>query len=126
PTRTDVPMPPAPRGPWRHRLRRALRAGLVLGLLVLVLGLWHRPLLVGFAYRFRVHDPAPSEVLVVLLGQWTVRPVLAAELYRQGLAPTILLGTTDPIPFPDLNESALTCRALIRGGVPAAAIQTLP
>jgi uncharacterized SAM-binding protein YcdF (DUF218 family) len=119
------PTPPTPRSPLRRRLRRLLRWGLVFGLLGLVLCLAHRQLLVGFASRFRVHDPAPSDALVVLLGQWTVRPASAAELYRRGLSPLILLGT-DEAADPEDSETALTRTVLIRCGVPDQAIHVLP
>jgi uncharacterized SAM-binding protein YcdF (DUF218 family) len=112
---------------WRRRLRRAIRGGLLVGLVGLVLVLTHRPLLVGFAYLFRVDDPpAPSDALVVLLGGMNHRPMKAAELYRRGLAPTVLLGTSAPIPFLDLSEAALNRQVLLRGGVPAGAIRMLP
>lgn len=110
----------------RRRGRRVALAALVLGLLALVLVPAHRPLLIGYARLFRVNDPAPSGALVVLLGQWTVRPLRAAELYRQGLAPVVLHGTTKPVPYADLCESALTHEVLLRAGVPAEAIRVLP
>jgi uncharacterized SAM-binding protein YcdF (DUF218 family) len=91
-------------------------------------GAWfgHRPLLVGFAWLFRIHDPVPSDALVVLLGQWAVRPVTGADLYRRGFAPLILLCEADPEVDPDFNDSALTRAVLIRSGVPAEAIRILP
>jgi uncharacterized SAM-binding protein YcdF (DUF218 family) len=110
-----------------HRLRRGFfRAGLVFGLVCLALWCVHRPLLVGYAFLFRVHDPASSDALVVLLGQWTSRPLTTAELYRQGLAPVILMCEADPGEDPGFSDSALTRAVLIRGGVPDEAIQVLP
>jgi uncharacterized SAM-binding protein YcdF (DUF218 family) len=91
----------------------------------LVLWFTHRPLLVGYALLFRVHDPAPSDALVVLLGQWAIRPVTAAELYRQRYASLILVCEADNTRNPDFNDSALTRAVLIRSGVPAQAIQVL-
>jgi uncharacterized SAM-binding protein YcdF (DUF218 family) len=97
------------------------------GLVGLVLIATHRPLLAGFAHLFRVDDPpVPSEALVVLLGGMDHRPLKAAGLYRRGLAPTVLLGESAPIPFPDLSETALNRQVLLRGGVPAGAIRVLP
>lgn len=121
------PTGPAPGAPRRRRsLRWSVRLGAVAGLMALVLALSYRPLLVGYARLFRVHDPAPSGAIVVLQGQWTVRPVTAAGLYRAGLAPVVLMGATDPVPYPDLCESALNRRVLIRAGVPPGAIRVLP
>ena len=79
----------------------------------------HRPLLVGFAFLFRVDDPpTASDAVVVLLGGSDSRPLKAAELYRRGLAPVVLLA--------DLNETERNRQALIRSGVPAEAIRILP
>src|SRR4051812_9805029 len=115
------PSGPTPGEPQRRRCgRRAIQAGLGVGLGILALVLVHRPLLVGFAHLFRVDDaPARSDALVVLLGGMDHRPLKAAELYRQGVAPAVLLGTSAPIPFPDLCETELNRQVLLRGGVPA-------
>lgn len=123
----DGPMMPVPPHPGWRRLRRwASRWGflILLGLTVVVA---HRPLLVGFALRFRVDDPAPSDALVVLLGRVDHRPARAAELYREGLAPLVLLGTsTDDSAKVSLGETGLTREVLIRLGVPPEAIRDLP
>ena len=111
----------------RDRLRKWGRhAAIVVVLISAVLVLGYRPILVGFARTFRIDDPAPSDALVVLNGQWWVRPLRAAELYKEGVAPVVLLGTTRPIPYPDLCESALNRKVLIRAGVPADTIHVLP
>jgi uncharacterized SAM-binding protein YcdF (DUF218 family) len=107
-------------------LRRIVRTGLILGLVGVAAWLGHRPLLVGFARLFRIHDPVPSDALVVLLGQWAVRPVTGADLYRQGLAPLILVCEANPEADPDSSDSTLTRAVLIRSGVPAEAIRILP
>src|SRR5262245_52114816 len=98
--------------------QRWLRVGLACGVAVFVLWLVHQPLLVAFARQFHVDDPAPSDALVVLLGRWTIRPVKAAELYVRGLSPVVLHCGSRPGPYPDLCESALTTRVLVRAGVP--------
>jgi uncharacterized SAM-binding protein YcdF (DUF218 family) len=119
------PLLPAPPNPARRRwARRALGLALlggVLGGLVLA----HRPLLVGFAGLFRVDDPAPSDALVLLLGGPNHRPARAAELYRRGLAPIILLGTSGPI-LGASTETWYYRQQLIARGVPADAIRILP
>lgn len=95
-------------------------------IVAVVLSLAHRPLLVGFARLFRVDNPAPSDAIVLLTGRWWNRPPRAAELYRQRLAPIILINATKPYPYPELCESALNRRVLLRAGVPEDRIVILP
>src|SRR5438309_819965 len=93
--------------PARRRRRRWLvRISVALGVLLLLTA-FHRPLLTGFAGLFRVDDPAPSDALVVLLGGPTNRPQRAAELYRRGIAPLILIGTSTDDPHARLNETQM-------------------
>jgi uncharacterized SAM-binding protein YcdF (DUF218 family) len=122
----DGPMMPAPPNPrWRRLRRRVLRWGAV-ALMGLALVLAHRPLLVGFARWFRVDDPAPSDALVVLLGHPGHRPAKAAALYREGLAPLVLLGDSASDPALGHDETEATRAVLIRLGVPPEAIRILP
>ena len=116
-------MLPTPSG--RGRRVRWVAAGV---LFVAIVSVWwlRGPLLGGFARLFRVDNPAPSDVLVVLLGNWSCRPLRAAELYHERIAPTVLMGTSTPIPYADLNETTLDRRVLIRAGVPDSAITVLP
>lgn len=106
-----------------YRRRDAL---LALALVAIVLLCAHRPLLVGFARLFRVDNPAPSDAIVLLLGGWLNRPVRAAELYKQGMAPIILLNSSTSDQYPDLSDAALNRRALLRAGVPGDRIVMLP
>src|SRR5579883_3195888 len=89
---TDGPMLAEPPDPHRMRLRRFLMRAGVVAIVLAGLVAAHRPILVGFAYLFRVDDPAPSDAIVLLLGGMNHRAEKAAELYRQKLAPTILMG----------------------------------
>jgi uncharacterized SAM-binding protein YcdF (DUF218 family) len=112
--------------PRVHWLRR-----LFLALLVALLGagglaLFHRPLLTGYARLFRVDDPSPSDAIILLLGGSTHRPDKAAELYRQGLAPRILLGREPENPFFPDDRSARIKTYLQGLGVPGDAIEILP
>jgi uncharacterized SAM-binding protein YcdF (DUF218 family) len=120
----DGPMLPPPSA--RRSGLRVTLAAFVLGLSIAVLAAAQRPLLVGFARLFRVDDPAPADAIVLLMGGWFTRPLRAAELYRDGLAPTVLLSATEPIPYPDLCESALNRKVLIHAGVPSDRIAILP
>jgi uncharacterized SAM-binding protein YcdF (DUF218 family) len=110
------------KGRVRTWVLRAALAVLTAGALFVV---FRRPLLVAAARAFRVDDPAPSDALVVLMGQWDTRAPGAAALYRRGVAPVVLMGATGPGPEPDLSESALNRAVLLRSGVPAEAVRVL-
>ncbi|CAN5668209.1 hypothetical protein BH23PLA1_BH23PLA1_37720 [soil metagenome] len=63
PPAADATPPEAPKARRRRRFWIGLAA---LALVLLVLFLAHRPLLVGYAHLFRVHDPAPSDAIVAV------------------------------------------------------------
>jgi uncharacterized SAM-binding protein YcdF (DUF218 family) len=105
-------------------LRRQLFMGglLLVGANLLVLN--HERLLIWFAYRFRVQDPlVQSDAIVVLLGSPSDRSARAAELFRQGLAPIILIGRSERFPVGGTEYSR---KILMQNGVPAEAIRILP
>lgn len=107
---------------------RQLRAVVIAALIIVIaaFSVAHRPLLAHFARLFRVDNPVASDAIVLLTGGWLNRPLRAAELYRQGLAPIILISASEPIPYPDLCDSALNRRVLLRAGVPDDRIVILP
>jgi uncharacterized SAM-binding protein YcdF (DUF218 family) len=85
--------------------------------------LWNsRGLLEGYAGLFRVDDPAPSDAIVVLLGGPSCRPERAAALYREGLAPRVLICSDAGFSTGMPRETAFTVRRLVAMGVPADAI----
>ena len=115
----------APRRP--SRLRRLVVIGLLTPLLLAAfLVLAHRPLLVGFAHLFRVDNPAPSDVIVMLLGGTPHRAEKAAQLYKIGIAPKIILCRERPDPVFQQDASDLIKDYLVRLGVPSQAIEILP
>jgi uncharacterized SAM-binding protein YcdF (DUF218 family) len=121
----EGPMMPSPANPtWRRLRRRAVWLGLAcaLGVALVFTG---KPLLVGFAHLFRVNDPAPSDALVILMGGPTHRPLSAAALYRQDLAPLVLISETPFDPATELSETGYTKQVLIKNRVPASAIHVL-
>jgi uncharacterized SAM-binding protein YcdF (DUF218 family) len=120
------PMMPKPLSPGSRRLRRLLIRATVVALLGVALLMLHRNLLVGYAFLFRVNDPAPSDAIVMLLGGLNHRPVEAAELYKSGLAPVILLGSSLDTPELGVSETQASLGILIRLGVPPEAIHVLP
>lgn len=114
--------------PARNRpRRRALPAvAVLLAAIALSLVMMHRPLLTGFARLFRVDNPAPADAIVVLVGGWECRALRAAQLYRQGLAPVVLINASAPVPYADLCDSSLNRAVLIHAGVPEDRIVILP
>jgi uncharacterized SAM-binding protein YcdF (DUF218 family) len=103
--------------------RWIVRGGiLLLGANCLFLILSSEPFLTWFAYRFRAEDPlAQSDAIVFLLGALDRSPK-AADLYRQGLAPIILMSPTDD----SWGEAERHRRIMMDKGVPADAIRVLP
>ena len=62
----------------------------------------------------------------MLLGRVDHRPAKAAAHYREGLAPLVLLGTSDSDPSLGYDETGVTRDVLIGLGVPPEAIRVLP
>lgn len=108
----------------RRRRRVAILGGAAASLLLVAL--FHRTALTGFAGLFRVDDPAPSAAIVLLLGGSHHRPQRAAELYRAGVAPVVLLGTMTDDTLAVYDETKIDVALLERHGVPRSAIVVLP
>jgi len=122
------PAPPNPRPPsrWVRLRQRFIHVAAILALLGLGLTLAHRPLLIGFAHLFRVNDPAPSDALVLLHGGRSHRLARLLQLYREGLAPVILMGELGITPILEVDETERIRNYLITNGVPPGAIRILP
>ena len=74
-----------------------------------------------------VSDPiGPADAVAVFGGGLADRPFAAAQYYRLGLAPKILIsnGHQSPADKQDMSEVAVTERVLAKLGVPASAIET--
>ena len=89
-------MPEADEKKTRKPLRRRwFRVIFTAFLIVLLFGisapLWAPPLLQRYAMSFRVNDPQKSDAICILLGDFRVRPLRAAELYLRGYAPQVLI-----------------------------------
>ena len=106
---------------WRRVIILAVVAGLA------AWGWFGREsLLRGAAALWIISDPvSPADAIVVLGGNFHVRPAVAAEMYRRGLAGRILVSQTpemDSLAIP--SDAELNRAALLKLGVPAAAIET--
>ena len=98
----------------KSRRRKILaRAGLAVGMLLLTgffIALWFSPVWLAIDDR-----PVPADAIVVPGGDWVLRPKRAAELFKQGRVPRIIVsgkGEAEPLQL-----------ALRERGVPAAAIE---
>ena len=108
-------------------LKRLALTLLALCVLLVVAYFFRVPLLRGAANHWIVNDPlAKADVIVVLGGGLETRPLEAARLYHQGLAPKILLMNPKPAPTEELGLTAAeveTARqVLLKKDVPASAI----
>jgi uncharacterized SAM-binding protein YcdF (DUF218 family) len=113
-----------------RRLRRAGIAALALLLAALAAYALRAPILTGVARLLTVRDPVSrADLVLVLGGEVNTRPYHAAELYRRGVAPRVVLvrERSGPAVRQGLYPSRTDVTALIlrRGGVPAAAIVVL-
>jgi uncharacterized SAM-binding protein YcdF (DUF218 family) len=123
---TDGPFVPRPRNPAVAQLGRWLRVLVVGGVIGSALFLNHGSILEGYARLFRVDDPVPSDAIVVLLGGLESRPARAAGLYRDGLAPRVLLCRGNPPPPGFIDEPLIAVRRMAVLGVPESAITLIP
>jgi uncharacterized SAM-binding protein YcdF (DUF218 family) len=111
-------------------MRRLLRLAILLATLGAALAaLWHfrADVLKAAAEAWAVNDPlARADAIVLLGGGLNNRPSEAARLYRQGVAPIILVSCPDNPGFVEAGyspgEYAITLRILADGGVPPKAI----
>lgn len=113
----------------RRRAWRSFVAVALLGAIVVCGWLARAPLLAGAASLWIVSDPVTrADAIVVLGGNFHVRPQVAAELYHRGVADRILVSRTDDeqrsstssIP----SDAELNRAALFKLGVPFSAIQS--
>ena len=102
----------------------------VLLLIVLVAGVWLErvTLLRGAADLWIVSDPVTrSDVAVVLGGNVDMRPFVAAELYKKGLVPKVLISQVPETRSSKIGavpgHSELNRMVLLKLGVPDAAIE---
>jgi uncharacterized SAM-binding protein YcdF (DUF218 family) len=116
---------------WRTRSRLTRAAGALLASSLLLI-LLHRQVLAGIGGLLIVEDPAPARVDLIFLlnGGINTRPFRAAELYKQGLAPRIVIAQSERLPTELLrltpNPTEVSIGVLDRLGVPASAIVVLP
>ncbi|MHC5537372.1 YdcF family protein [Singulisphaera rosea] len=105
------------------RLLRIFSGFVLAGILIVAA---HRPLLVAIPSLFHVNNPAPSNALVLLLGGERERMDRTIELYRQKMAPIILVCTGLENQPPTASPNDPVREYFLEHGIPAEAIVTLP
>jgi uncharacterized SAM-binding protein YcdF (DUF218 family) len=128
-TRTETSEPTVLR-PRPSSMTRRLLLALVICIAALALWAWLKPdtLLRGAADLWIVSDePAPADAIAVLGGGLEYRPFAAADYYRRGFAPKILISNIGATPAEQLGVLQSHVRAnsgvLQKLGVPPAAIE---
>jgi len=108
-------------------LRRLLYIFAACILIVLAAWLERDTLLRGAGHWWAISDPLePADAIVVLGGGLDVRPFAAADLYKQGLAPKIVVSNSRLTPVERLQllppHAELNRQVLLKLNVPAEAI----
>jgi len=114
-----------------HLLRNILIAGAVLLLLVVFAYAFRTPILTGVADYLVVSDRLqPADVIFLLNGDYNTRPFYASDLYKQGLAPAIVIARSENLPAAELglvpNDTDIAVGVMEKLGVPADKIIVLP
>jgi uncharacterized SAM-binding protein YcdF (DUF218 family) len=115
----------------KHPLRSILAAGLLL-LLVAILGLAFRSqILTGIANYLIINDRLqPADAIFLLNSEYDTRPFRASELYKQGLAPVIVIARAQNTSVVDLglipNDTEISVGVMEKLGVPPEKIIILP
>ena len=115
----------------KHLLRNFLAAVTLLLLLVILAFAFRSQILTGIAGYLVIDDKLqPADVIFLLNGDFNTRPFKAAELYKQGLAPVIVIARAENTPVVDLgllpNETDISVGVMEKLGVPAGKIIVLP
>jgi hypothetical protein len=118
--------PASSRSKVQRRHRPLWRPAAIMAMLVSVaIAVWlgREPLLRVVASLWIVSDSVTrADAIVVLGGNFHVRPLVAADLYRRGLADRILVSQTIQTVSP--TDAKLNRAALLKLGVPPGAVET--
>jgi uncharacterized SAM-binding protein YcdF (DUF218 family) len=112
------------------RVRRWLLVPAAFVVLLIVVYLLRAPILTGLAKALVVSDPLQhADIIYVMGGDASSRPLYAAELYKRGLAPRVVIPRTEVTPAEKLgampNESDAAVHVMVTRGVPPEAITEL-
>ena len=127
--------PPAGQGAAPAQTKPAMRNSLIVGaalvLLVLLALAFRSQILTGVADYLIVDDKLqPADIIVLLNSEYNTRPFRASELYKQGLAPLIVIARSESTPTVDMgllpNDTDISIGVMEKLGVPAGRIVILP
>jgi uncharacterized SAM-binding protein YcdF (DUF218 family) len=112
-------------------LRNILIAGAALLLLVVFAYAFRTSILTGVADYLVVSDRLqPADIIFLLNSEVNTRPFYASDLYKQGLAPVIIIARSEDSPTVDLglvpNDTDIDVGVMEKLGVPADKIIVLP
>jgi len=121
----------ADHSPKKHLQRNILVASAVLLLLAILVYALRSQILTGMADLLVVNDPLqPADIIFVLNGDYNTRPFRASELYKQGLAPIIVIAQSEMLPAEKLglasNDTNVSIGVMKKLGVPPEKIVILP
>jgi uncharacterized SAM-binding protein YcdF (DUF218 family) len=116
-------------GRWVTGLRRLTVLTAVLAVVAGAAWLARAPLLTGLADAWIVSDPpGPADAAVVFGGGIDTRPFAAADYYKRGLVPKILISDVGTSPAEEIgvlrHHADIERAILLELGVPASAIET--
>ncbi len=111
-------------------LRNILITGAILLLLVVLAYTFRTSILTGVADLLVVNDRIqPADAIFLLNGDYNTRPFYASDLYKQGLAPAIIIARSENLPAAELglvpNDTDIAVGVMEKLGVPADKIVVL-
>jgi uncharacterized SAM-binding protein YcdF (DUF218 family) len=114
-----------------HLLRNVLVAGAILLLLVVLAYTFRAPILTRVADVLIVNDNVqPADIIFLLNSDYNTRPFRASELYKQGLAPVVVIARSENTPAVGMgllpNDTDISVGVMERLGVPSDRIVILP
>jgi uncharacterized SAM-binding protein YcdF (DUF218 family) len=118
-------------GRTKQPVRNILAAAAVLLLLAILAFALRAQILTGMAGYLVVNDRLqPADAIVLLNSEVNTRPFRASELYKQGLAPVIVIARSESTPTVNLgllpNDTDISVAVMEKLGVPADKIVVLP
>ena len=107
----------------KQTLRNILVAAAVLLLLIILAFAFHAQILTGIADYLIINDELqPADVIFLLSSDVNTRPFRVAELYKQGLAPVIVICRAEDTPVVELglvpNDTDIAVGVMEKLGVP--------
>jgi uncharacterized SAM-binding protein YcdF (DUF218 family) len=114
----------------KHTLRTILAAGVILLLLVILAFTFRSQILTGIADYLIINNKLQqADAIFLLNSEFNTRPFRAAELYKQGQAPVIIIARSENTPVVDLglvpNDTDISVGVMEALGVPPGRIIVL-